>query len=754
MSWIAQHFVNPSFVLPGAALIAAPIILHLINRLRYRRVRFAAMEFLLQSDKRNRRRIMLEQLLLLLLRILLVLAAVALVARLILDPTQLALFRGAKSHHVILLDDSGSMQDRLHESTAFEQAIAVVNRLLDEGASQPNTQRLTLLRMSAPDQPLFTERDVNEIFLDDARSKLDNMRCTHQSLDMAYAVDVAGKHLEGQRAGGRYVHVITDFRAQDWTGSSGLATALERLDEEEIAVSIVRTVTRTNENRAITRLAADGHSPATGVPIRLEVGVVNHAGRVERDVGIAIFVDGERLPATVTLESIEPGSEVTTQVDVTINEPGLHTLEAQLESDALTIDNRRYMTLDVAPTNPVLLIDGSPGQIESELVATALAADSSITGIDPAIERVDYLRTHSLDHFACVYMLNVPEIPADAVDALNRYVAGGGGLVWFAGDLVQPVFYNRILFVGGRDGLFPVPLAAARGQLTRERSVSDPDLALTDHPVFRIFTGQNNPFIDSVRIESYWPTARSFTDAEGAEHEWTVDDNLRRDGVRAIARLRNRDPLVFEHTFGAGRVVTFLTTAGPGWNNWSRNPSFVVGLLELQKHVARGTRTGQEWIVGEPIRLSLSPNEFLGTVEVIPANSDDVNRVAATAAGDTAGSNSRELTVKFPRTDTPGVYRVRMFDHHQVPSEEWYAYNAPVAESNLATAAVQEFQARLTSGSGIVVQDAERLTRVGGQDAGRELRHALLFLIALVLILEQVLAVRLSYHAPVAGSAA
>ena len=52
-AWVLQHFFNPAFVATGAALVAAPIIIHLINRMRFRRVRFAAMEFLLDKIKRT-----------------------------------------------------------------------------------------------------------------------------------------------------------------------------------------------------------------------------------------------------------------------------------------------------------------------------------------------------------------------------------------------------------------------------------------------------------------------------------------------------------------------------------------------------------------------------------------------------------------------------------------------------------------------------------------------------------------------------
>ena len=49
-----------------------PIIIHLINRMRFKRIRWAAMEFLLKAQKRKRRRLIIEQLILLALRCLLV----------------------------------------------------------------------------------------------------------------------------------------------------------------------------------------------------------------------------------------------------------------------------------------------------------------------------------------------------------------------------------------------------------------------------------------------------------------------------------------------------------------------------------------------------------------------------------------------------------------------------------------------------------------------------------------------------------
>src|ERR1051325_8533962 len=105
-----ELFLNPWSMAVGGLLISSPILIHLINRMRFKRIRWAAMEFLLKSQKRNRRRLIIEQLILLMLRCLLVLLAGILVARFVGQ----AIGRTATTNvtHVLLLDDTLSMNDQ------------------------------------------------------------------------------------------------------------------------------------------------------------------------------------------------------------------------------------------------------------------------------------------------------------------------------------------------------------------------------------------------------------------------------------------------------------------------------------------------------------------------------------------------------------------------------------------------------------------------------------------------------------------
>src|SRR5438552_11366355 len=106
---IPQLFANPAFLLIAVALISVPIIIHLINRMRFKRIRWAAMEFLLKAQKRTRRRLIIEQLLLLALRCLLLALVGILVSRFI--GCGDANLGGKPNLHIALLDDTLSMTD-------------------------------------------------------------------------------------------------------------------------------------------------------------------------------------------------------------------------------------------------------------------------------------------------------------------------------------------------------------------------------------------------------------------------------------------------------------------------------------------------------------------------------------------------------------------------------------------------------------------------------------------------------------------
>ena len=147
-----MSFVFQSLLTIGLPLVALPLLIHLINLRRHRRIEWAAMDFLMESQKRNKKWILLQQLLLLLMRT----GAVALVVLMLAGPvlqSQWGRFFGQGiTHHLFLLDDSYSMADRSQQSSAFDEAKRAVGVILDQAAKQAESQKLTLIKFSTAGQ--------------------------------------------------------------------------------------------------------------------------------------------------------------------------------------------------------------------------------------------------------------------------------------------------------------------------------------------------------------------------------------------------------------------------------------------------------------------------------------------------------------------------------------------------------------------------------------------------------------------------
>ena len=69
---------------------------------------------------------------------------------------------------------------------------------------------------------------------------------------------------------------------------------------------------------------------------------------------------------TVTIDAIPPGRSAQKEFDVNFAVAGEHLIEANLNADAVNIDNHRYAVVDLPVVTPVLLVDGQRRRAERE----------------------------------------------------------------------------------------------------------------------------------------------------------------------------------------------------------------------------------------------------------------------------------------------------------------------------------------------------------------------------------------------------
>jgi hypothetical protein len=416
------------------AAAAVPVIIHLINLTRYRKVEWAAMEFLLAAYKRTRRRMQMESLIMLLLR---VMAVILLAAALFpmgcqqvkaWADDQFGWSRGALSadaplHLLLVLDNSASMAYQGEGQTAFDRArqfaIAAVDSLT------PNRDRVSLIRLSdvyvppgAGGLPLTEEeaeraraRRVGQstsLSLDAARRELASTQVAAVDTNMLAALREAARLAETtpeRDAVG--LLVVSDFVEAGWRElmpgaavHTDFQAVLGRLSER-----MSRGGTRplfydagfdNTRNVAVTGLRVNERVVGNGMEVRVRVELDYYASgdtAERRTARLRYRVDGgperpftapiELLPGRHAegVELVLPARELALRPEEAATGASRHIEISTEEPDALRADNTRHLVIHVVPNVPILVVNGRPhpdvSRDETFYLETALGIHTS-----------------------------------------------------------------------------------------------------------------------------------------------------------------------------------------------------------------------------------------------------------------------------------------------------------------------------------------------------------------------------------------
>lgn len=417
-------FLNPTTALVGAALVGLPVIIHLINRIRFRRVRWAAMEFLLKAQKKMRRKKILEQLILLLLRMLLVGLAGVLFAR----------FLGCgdgsgketrAATHVVILDDTPSTADKVRREdgapgTAFDDAKRLVYEKLVPAVGEASTpQTVHIVRVSDPDlqfPPATKTADGKEVprppeevraeALVSGRTALaveEHLRPLQVATvrrGLAGALRKAKALLDAAPPGdARAIHVVSDLRAADWAADGpALQDALRDLKENGVVVHFIdvaapprkpdRKSPAFSDNVGIVEVRPRNRVVSANQATELDVRVKNFGTTDVRELGLSFYLNGQgNIITSVSVPHLPANQERT--ITVPVRFPELTNPEERQklgtaarfrlvtvalsnpEPGGLQADNVRHVAVEVRDALKVLVVDGRTVEGGVDLRTTA-----------------------------------------------------------------------------------------------------------------------------------------------------------------------------------------------------------------------------------------------------------------------------------------------------------------------------------------------------------------------------------------------
>lgn len=652
------HFGLLPYFLPLAAI---PIILHLLTLHRLKTVELSTFRYLFDSYVQQRRRMKFLEWLIAALRTAFLLLLILAISRPVVKHWS-ALFGGGGAGRdvVLLIDGSASMNAVTDGMTSLDRAKQAANTVVDRLAID---DRVTVLRVGAKPEEICNR------FSSDAEaihSEIETLKATPSRANLFAAFS----HLfgtEGRQLNNPTLYLFSDLQTSGWKEfTEAEADDLVPPETEMIVVNV-------GSNQEVTNAAVVGESPEeqqaiAGLPIKLRPRVVNHSETESQDVPVSIFVDEKEI-ARKTI-SLKPGETGEAEVIYTPTEDGVVRGRFEIPSDRFTADDQFMFTLSVAPQVRTILVNGNPAAqpldneglyLRTAIIATEPSLDVEDSEGDDAPEPDPVLAAER----RFVRSLAVEDIPQPNVNAevlrdadvvilancgslnaaqftlLRDFVSGGGGLLVFPGQLVNPDLYNG--------QFFPSPEVPDEEFVTAKMVAADGDPNNADtfkrfgaidfaHPVFSVFAGSEQRYLTKVNVYQRFPVELP----EDRGNTWP------------LVEFEDGSPAVLESTYGNGRVLVSAFPLNTKWSNLPMKPEFVPLVLRMISHVKRLNDVN-----GPSVVPADGVAEFVVSQQWAPASgkvTDIAGRVTPVAF---QRSNSR-LVGAFDRTVEQGYYTLEV----------------------------------------------------------------------------------------------
>jgi hypothetical protein len=551
-----MSFAQP-WMLYALPAVLLPLIIHLLNRLRYKTVPWAAMMFLLKANKAATRRAKIRQYLLLASRMALVLFFLWAMARPLVGGWLGSAAGGAPEVVMVLLDRSASMEAGGPERAVSKRAHAL--SLLAAAGQQSQGSRFVLVE-SVTREP-FEVADLG------ALSGMSLAGPTDTSADLQAMFLKAAEYLQKNNPGSAEVWVASDFQTSSWR-----PTPAEWQD-------------------VTARFLGLPQVPRVRM-LDLSLAAQNNAGLTLKNSELKLGKD-ESSPGKLSLALEIRSNGSLDKIPVMVSRDGAASQE-DLPLEAAT--QRHVLKYDVASGA------NASGFGELRLPADENASDNSVWFVyaPPVALKAGVVAENS----PAAQRLRISAVPDSTQKARQAFVQAPGAaagipwkdtalLVWMAGNPEEKVAKELEQFVqtGGCLVVFPTGAENSFSQL----GLSWKGLELS---------GAEGPFRPASWDELEGPLAKTDSGASLAVARLEVMKRqvpqMADPATRLYASFGDGQPMLVGRKFGSGQLYAFATQPDDAWSNLGDG---LVLLPMMQRMLAQGanrlapplTATAGEW---------------------------------------------------------------------------------------------------------------------------------------------------------------
>jgi len=584
-----MQFVNPLYLF-GLLAIAIPIIIHLFNFRRFRKVYFTNVRFLQELKQQTQKQSQLRHLLILAMRILAIAALVIAFAQPYIPFKQSKLKMASRNATSIFVDNSFSMEATGTNGTLLDESKLKAREIVSAYKSTDLFQLLTCD---------FEGRHQRLVTRDEFLTMLDEVKVSQSVHSFSEIVRRQYDLLKSEVSARRNSYIISDFQKSsfnsiDFQQDSSINTYLVPLKSSAVA------------NLYIDSCWFDQPTQQPGKTSLLSARVWNKSENDLEKIPLKLLINNQQ--KSVASIDIKAGMSTTAQMPFTIHQAGPQHGLLQITDYPVTYDDKFYFSFDVLSSINILAINGGN---ENHFLNALYAQDSTVRLNNMNEKSLDYGR---LSQFDLIILNEIPGISTGLSDEIKRYVTNGGTILVLPAPNADLISYNSFL--------------------SSLKAPSYQQVDTSDTKVVKL-SEESYLFRDVFERQQGKQTIATNTDLPKVNKHFPIVFSTAMLTVPLMGMLNGREFLTLTNS-GMGQVVQFTVPLDPAFSNFPQQALFVpvlynIALISHPSHNLynfigdnKGIRIGTTFPTGDKVYKIKS---LTGDFDMIPQINNSGNMV-------------------------------------------------------------------------------------------------------------------------------
>jgi hypothetical protein len=562
-------FLNPA-VLFGLLASSIPILIHLFNLRKLKKIEFSTLYFLKELQKNKIRKVKLKQWLLLALRVLIILFLVTAFSR----PTLKGVALGgttssAKTTAVFLFDDTFSMSVVGTKGSFFNQEKQSVYELLSQ--LQEGDEAALVLVSDQSHQEIKPTNNLIEF-----RRMIDNLQLSYSSGGLNNAFVKAAKIMGESKNFNKEIYILSDFQ-QGLLRHNEEISNLSQLLDEKVKVYTINYSGKDVFNLGVDNLVVNSQIFEKDKPVSFSATITNYSKQPVNNAVVSLFVNGER-NAQQSI-SLSEGESKNVAFETTLKKTGNNDVFVELEDDDILQDNKRYTNVFVPDKIQVALFTDEDN--DAAFTEVALGLDNGEGSMTLTKKNLSQLSSVDLSKFGAVIIIGSENLSNP--ERLVSYLNNGGGLMIFPGSKTTLSKFQKLC------GTFGIPYpAGVVGKVSQAQNASSFGNIETDHPVFQnLFESRDKKKIESPDVYQY---IKIQPGSKG----------------KNVISMADNSAFFSEYKAGQGKVLLFATAPVLSWSSFPLKAIFVPLLNKSVFYLASKDRDVTNYYAGSSVDINLS----------------------------------------------------------------------------------------------------------------------------------------------------